>query len=218
LYVRQAGAREGWRRTAAASELTPDISGPKRPDHPASFTGPGGALGRRFGQACPEHCLARRTCTVSLVTACPGRRHCEHGEPTTGGRGTIISPESARSIEPPRDATEAVLGVDTHRDFHVAAVLAMTGRTLGIERFPAAASGYQQLHAWAAQLGDIRRAGVESSGNYGAALSRYLLRRVSRSLRLQALGVRLAAGEASRTEATRKPLRVRCSAVVRARG
>jgi transposase len=65
--------------------------------------------------------------------------------------------------------------VDTHRDFHVAAVLAMTGRTLGIERFPAAASGYQQLHAWAAQLGDIRRAGVESSGNYGAALSRYLL-------------------------------------------
>ncbi|MFE0722588.1 transposase [Streptomyces sp. NPDC058828] len=51
----------------------------------------------------------------------------------------------------------------------------MTGRTLGTERFPAAVSGYQQLHAWATQLGDIRRAGVESSGNYGAALSRYLL-------------------------------------------
>lgn len=79
-------------------------------------------------------------------------------------------------MEPfPQDAVEAVLGVDTHRDFHVAAVLAMTGRTLGIERFPAAVSGYQQLHAWATQLGDIRRAGVESSGNYGAALSRYLL-------------------------------------------
>ncbi|MFB6551074.1 IS110 family transposase [Streptomyces sp. NPDC056405] len=79
-------------------------------------------------------------------------------------------------MEPsPPNAVEAVLGVDTHRDFHVAAVLAMTGRTLGIERFPAAESGYQQLHAWAAQLGNIRRAGVESSGNYGAALSRYLL-------------------------------------------
>jgi transposase len=81
-------------------------------------------------------------------------------------------------MEPsPLDAIEVVLGVDTHRDFHVAAVLAMTGRTLGIERFPAAASGYQQLHAWATRLGDIRRAGVESSGNYGAALSRYLLSR-----------------------------------------
>lgn len=73
------------------------------------------------------------------------------------------------------DTVEAVLGVDTHRDFHVAAVLAMSGRTLGIGRFPAAESGYRQLHAWAAQLGIIRRAGVESSGNYGAALSRYLL-------------------------------------------
>ncbi|MEV5606389.1 transposase [Streptomyces sp. NPDC052299] len=51
----------------------------------------------------------------------------------------------------------------------------MTGGTLGIERFPATASGYQELHAWAAHLGDIRRAGVESSGNYGAALARYLL-------------------------------------------
>lgn len=51
----------------------------------------------------------------------------------------------------------------------------MTGGTLGIERFPATASGYQELHAWAAYLGDIRRAGVESSGNYGAALARHLL-------------------------------------------
>ncbi|MFJ4880407.1 IS110 family transposase [Streptomyces sp. NPDC088745] len=65
--------------------------------------------------------------------------------------------------------------MDTHRDYHVAAVLSMTGRTLGIERFPATASGYRQLHAWAVQWGAIRGAGVESSGNYGAALSRYLL-------------------------------------------
>ncbi|MEU3537910.1 IS110 family transposase [Streptomyces paromomycinus] len=76
---------------------------------------------------------------------------------------------------PSLGTTEAVLGVDTHRDFHVAAVLAMTGRTLGIERFPATANGYRQLFTWACQWGDIRCAGVESSGTYGAALSRYLL-------------------------------------------
>ncbi|MEV0258872.1 transposase [Streptomyces sp. NPDC050732] len=51
----------------------------------------------------------------------------------------------------------------------------MTGKTLGIDRFPATASGYRQLNAWAGKLGGIKRAGVESSGNYGAALSRYLL-------------------------------------------
>lgn len=72
-------------------------------------------------------------------------------------------------------ATEAVLGVDTHRDFHVAAVLSMNGRTLGIERFPSTASGYQLLVRWALQLGVVRCAGVECSGSYGAALSRYLL-------------------------------------------
>lgn len=65
--------------------------------------------------------------------------------------------------------------MDTHRDFHIAAVLSLNGRTLGIERFPATSSGYGQLVRWALQLGAVRRAGVESSGNYGAALSRYLL-------------------------------------------
>lgn len=65
--------------------------------------------------------------------------------------------------------------MDTHRDFHVAAVLSMSGRTLGIERFPATVDGYRRLFAWACQWDGIRCAGVESSGTYGAALSRYLL-------------------------------------------
>ncbi|MER5547722.1 transposase, partial [Streptomyces sp. NPDC002589] len=54
-------------------------------------------------------------------------------------------------------------------------MLSLNGRTLGIERFPATSSGYSQLVRWALQLGAVQRAGVESSGNYGAALSRYLL-------------------------------------------
>ncbi|MFK0295550.1 transposase [Streptomyces sp. NPDC090442] len=76
---------------------------------------------------------------------------------------------------PSPDADEVILGVDTHRDVHVAAVISTTGKTLAIESFPATATGYCQLAQWASRLGLFRRAGVEGSGNYGAALSRYLL-------------------------------------------
>nr|WSW65752.1 IS110 family transposase [Streptomyces sp. NBC_00995] len=70
---------------------------------------------------------------------------------------------------------EVILGVDTHRDVHVAAVISMTGQILAVERFLTTASGYRQLAEWAGRWGPVRRAGVECSGNYGAALSRYLL-------------------------------------------
>lgn len=76
-----------------------------------------------------------------------------------------------RAAEP----DEVVLGVDTHRDVHVAAVVSLTGHVLGVDRFPATASGYGRLADWAGRWGAVRRAGVECSGNYGAALSRHLL-------------------------------------------
>jgi transposase len=41
--------------------------------------------------------------------------------------------------------------------------------------FPAAAAGYSELLEWARGLGTVRRAGVEGTGSFGAALSRYLL-------------------------------------------
>ncbi|MGW6904819.1 IS110 family transposase [Streptomyces sp. NPDC054940] len=85
------------------------------------------------------------------------------------------------SSDPPRAADraaepdEVVLGVDTHRDVHVAAVVSLAGQVLGVDRFPTTASGYRRLAEWAGQWGAVRRAGVECSGNYGAALSRHLL-------------------------------------------
>ncbi|MER6572841.1 IS110 family transposase [Streptomyces sp. NPDC001093] len=80
-----------------------------------------------------------------------------------------------RSVGRSSNADEVILGVDTHRDTHVAAVLSKAGNVLAAESFPATASGYRQLVEWAVRLGVVRRAGVECSGNYGAALSRYLL-------------------------------------------
>ncbi len=42
-----------------------------------------------------------------------------------------------------------VVGIDTHKDFHVAAAKDSLGRTLGHARFAANATGYEQLHRWA---------------------------------------------------------------------
>ena len=69
---------------------------------------------------------------------------------------------------------EVVLGVDTHKDVHVAAVLNALGTLLATSSFPATAAGYQQLLGWARGFGRVDRGGVECTGSYGAALTRYL--------------------------------------------
>lgn len=51
---------------------------------------------------------------------------------------------------------EVVLGVDTHKDRHVAAVLTAVGVVLGTAGFPTTAAGYQQLLAWACEYGTPR--------------------------------------------------------------
>jgi len=69
---------------------------------------------------------------------------------------------------------EVVLGVDTHRDIHVAAVVTLVGGLADTGSFPATAAGYRQMVTWARSIGVVERAGVECTGSYGAALSRYL--------------------------------------------
>ncbi|GAB2891650.1 hypothetical protein GCM10027074_69830 [Streptomyces deserti] len=68
-----------------------------------------------------------------------------------------------------------MLGVDTHRDVHVAAVLSVSGAVLTTDEFPATAAGSRDLLKRARKWGTVRRAGVEGTGSYGASLSRYLL-------------------------------------------
>ena len=71
-------------------------------------------------------------------------------------------------------ADEVILGVDTHKDSHVGAVITALGMLVASKAFPATAAGYRQLLAWARSLGPLHRAGVEGSGSYGAALTRHL--------------------------------------------
>lgn len=69
---------------------------------------------------------------------------------------------------------EVILGVDTHLDTHVAAVISHAGKLLGTLAMPTSATGYLKLLAWARSLGCVRRAGVEGTGTYGAGLARVL--------------------------------------------
>ncbi|MFC7626112.1 IS110 family transposase [Microlunatus sp. GCM10028923] len=85
-------------------------------------------------------------------------------------------PYSADHSQPaPASAEEVVLGVDTHKDFHVAVVLSVLGTVLGSRSFRTTAVGYRALLAWAQTFGLVRRAGVEGTGSYGKALTRQLL-------------------------------------------
>lgn len=73
------------------------------------------------------------------------------------------------------DRTRRVtLGVDTHKDVHVAAALDELGRLLGTIEIPTSTRGSRRLLAWATGFGEIVRAGVEGTGCYGAALARFL--------------------------------------------
>ena len=65
-------------------------------------------------------------------------------------------------------------GVDTHAETHVAAVVDHLGGVLGIEAFETTEVGYHRLVGWLRSYGDVQLVGVEGTGSYGAALSRYL--------------------------------------------
>jgi transposase len=66
-------------------------------------------------------------------------------------------------------------GVDCHADTQHAVALGGLGQRLGDAGFPATQEGYGRLTAWLRGFGDVERVGVESSGSYGAGLTRALI-------------------------------------------
>ena len=77
------------------------------------------------------------------------------------------------------DEVDYVVGVDTHRDGHVLAVVAAPVGTVVAQRTVAAsAGGYGQAFRFAQQHAEGARVwAVEGAGHYGAGLARYLSRR-----------------------------------------
>jgi transposase len=78
-------------------------------------------------------------------------------------------PRSALAV-----AEVITLGVDTHKDIHVAVALDNLGRRLGTLSVPTIPAGYKELVDWANGFGPLGRAGVEGTGSFGAGLTRFL--------------------------------------------
>jgi len=74
----------------------------------------------------------------------------------------------------PTDAQAITLGVDTHKDVHVAVALDGIGRHRGTLSVEANLVGYKRLVDWAEEFGPLKHAGVEGTGSFGAGLSRFL--------------------------------------------
>lgn len=70
---------------------------------------------------------------------------------------------------------EVILGVDTHLDVHVGAIIAVNGKLLGTRSVSTSSTGYLDLFHWASSFGALNRAGIEGTGTYGAALCRFLV-------------------------------------------
>lgn len=79
------------------------------------------------------------------------------------------------AIEPASTTSVTVIGgVDTHKNTHYAAAVDDHGRLLGHREFSANDRGYQDLLEWVHSHGDVAAIGVESTGSFGATLSRFL--------------------------------------------
>jgi len=65
------------------------------------------------------------------------------------------------------------IGVDTHKDGHVAVALDRFGAQLDSFKAAASSSGYLAVHEWAHNLGEPVFA-LEGAGSYGAGLARFL--------------------------------------------
>jgi transposase len=73
------------------------------------------------------------------------------------------------------DSVEVVIGVDTHKHTHTAAVVAATtGAMIAQVTVPATPAGYQQLLDLADQHHRQRVWAIEGTGGYGAGLTRFL--------------------------------------------
>jgi transposase len=73
------------------------------------------------------------------------------------------------------DTVELVIGVDTHKDTHTAAVVqAVSGAVAGQVTVPTAPAGYRQLPRPADRHDGRRVWAIESTGGDGAGLTRFL--------------------------------------------
>ena len=60
------------------------------------------------------------------------------------------------------------------QDLHTAAIVSLNGTVLGTESFSTTRAGYRAMLCWFRSHGELLRVGVESTGSYGAGITRHL--------------------------------------------
>ena len=73
--------------------------------------------------------------------------------------------------EAPTRSGHIVIGVDTHKHIHVAAVMDTIGGIFATLTIATDTAGFRQLLAWAQGFGKIISFGIEGTGSYGAGLT-----------------------------------------------
>jgi transposase len=76
---------------------------------------------------------------------------------------------------PAKEARVITIGIDAHKQIHAGVALDDAGQEIAEWRGPNSPAGWEQLRAWAAQLGDERQWGIEGAWNYGRGLAQYLV-------------------------------------------
>ena len=69
-----------------------------------------------------------------------------------------------------------MVGVDTHKHIHVAAVMDSVGGVLASLTIATDTAGFRQLLKWASSFGQIIAFGIEGTGSYGAGLTSFIRR------------------------------------------
>ncbi len=72
------------------------------------------------------------------------------------------------------EAKRVIVGVDTHKDEHVAVAIDGLGARLGEYRLGVTTAGYADFERWSVGFGDVVAFGIEGTGSYGAGLARFL--------------------------------------------
>jgi transposase len=101
--------------------------------------------------------------------------------------------------------TGITIGVDTHKDVHVAAARDHLGRRLATTHIPTTPAGYAELLAWAGALGEIRAWASRAPAATAPAWPAFWPRTTSRSSRSTGPTGRPAGGVARATRSTPTP-------------
>ena len=111
-----------------------------------------------------------------LIGPCPKGRSL-FCPPDLAGHPWLTTSEGDRvRMTATRCETQVItVGVDTHQLVHHAAIVDSRLGSVADREFPATSGGFADLVDWMSRYGQVSRVGVESTGSYGAGLTRHLI-------------------------------------------